>query len=49
MMRRFSLLLLLGALGLCGCISRRSGYAASTADIRLGMTYREIIAQLGNP
>lgn len=49
MMRRFSLLLLLGALGLCGCISRRSGYAASTADICLGMTYREIIAQLGNP
>ncbi|MGN0886327.1 MAG: hypothetical protein ACI4RT_04935 [Candidatus Spyradenecus sp.] len=46
---RLSLLLLLGALGLCGCISRRSGYAASNAELRLGMTYREVVAQLGNP
>ena len=49
MSRALSLLLLTLAATLCGCISRRSGYAASSADVRPGMTYREVIAQLGNP
>ena len=43
------LLPFLGVLGLCGCISRRSGYAASNTEVHLGMTYHEVIAQLGNP
>ena len=42
-------LLLLGAALLCGCISRRSGYAAVNGDLRPGLTYRDVIAQLGNP
>lgn len=46
---RLAPLLLLGAGLLCGCISRRSGYAASNSDIHPGLTYRDVIARLGNP
>ena len=49
MKRPFALFFLLGALCLCGCISRRSGYAVGEGDGRPGMTYREVVAQLGNP
>lgn len=49
MKRLLARLALIGAAGLCGCISRRSGFAVAPSDIRLGMTYREVVAQLGNP
>lgn len=49
MKRLFARLAMIGVAGLCGCISRRSGFAVASGDIHPGMTYREVVEQLGNP
>ncbi len=46
---KYACCLLMVILTLVGCTSKRSGYAVDAYNPPLGMTYREVIAHLGNP